>query len=68
MKFEEETVKSDITVLVVPPLALSNSLFDKISQRYNISETLKLNIGNLKDPNKNLILASSFDGILEAKK
>lgn len=61
-------MKSDLTVLVVPPLALSNGLFDKITQRYNISETLKLNIGNLKDSNKNLILANSFDGILEAKK
>ena len=49
MKFTEGSVKSDLTVLVVPPLALSNDLFDKITQRYNISETLKLNIGNLKD-------------------
>ena len=53
---------------MVPPLALENSLYEKIKQHYSIQETMRLDVGLLNDPKNNLILSSSFDGLLEAKK
>jgi hypothetical protein len=53
---------------VVPPLALENSLHEKIKQHYSVQEAMRLDLGLLKDPKHNLILSSSFDGLIEAKK
>ena len=36
VKFEDQPRNTDVTVLVVPPLALSNGLFDRIQKRYAI--------------------------------
>ena len=53
---------------MVPPLALENSLYEKIKQHYSMQEAMRIDLGLLKDPKHNLILSSSFDGLLEAKK
>ena len=68
VKFEDLPTDSDATVLVVPPLALDNGLYDKIKKRYNVHEAMKLEASVLKDASTKLVLASSFDGVLEIKK
>ena len=49
VKFEDLPKDSDVTVLVVPPLALDNGLYDKIKKRYVVSEAMRLDAALLKN-------------------
>lgn len=67
---EKPTQSADVTVLVLPPLALKNELWNEIKARYEVIETMKfdINLVSKKARRPVLVVAASLDGIAEACK